>query len=106
NLRGQLHYEKKWGKHAINVLSGGEVRSLRSYDSSNRLYGFNPETLTSVNVDYKNPYPTFVTGRKSFIYSGTDMNEATDRFVSWFGNGAYTYDDRYIFSLSARRDAS
>lgn len=106
NLRGQLDLDKIWGKHQINVLAGAEVRSTVTDALAYRLYGVNENTLKNIPVDYVNSYKNFVNDGNSFIQNRDNIAKTTNRFVSLFANAAYTYNNRYVLSLSGRRDAS
>jgi TonB-linked SusC/RagA family outer membrane protein len=106
NLRGQLNFNHTWKKHEINAIAGTELRQLTSDGNSNRLYGYNPELLTFGNVDLTKTYPTFVTGENAFIPETKNLTGTSNRFLSLFTNAAYTYDRKYTFSISGRRDAS
>lgn len=106
NLRGQLNFDNTFGKHNITALLGSEVRSAHTQSHQERFYGYDPNTLTTGNVDYTKTYPSIINGGGSFVQRGQYLGDKTTRFISYFANGAYTFDDRYIFSVSARRDAS
>lgn len=106
NLRGQLNYERSWDKHALSALAGAEIRHARTTGSHSRLYGFNPDKLTTGTVDYTTPYPDFISGQPLYVPDVNGLDDRLNRFVSQFANAAYTYRDRYTLSLSARRDAS
>ncbi|QXU39724.1 SusC/RagA family TonB-linked outer membrane protein [Pedobacter sp. D749] len=106
NGRGQLDFNKYFGRHAIVALAGAELRSTVIDGETKRVYGVNESTLTSGVVDYVNPYPTIITGNTAFVPNGDGFTGSVSRFVSLFANAAYTFDDRYTLSLSARRDAS
>ncbi|HTN08704.1 SusC/RagA family TonB-linked outer membrane protein [Agriterribacter sp.] len=106
NFRGQLNYDNRWGKHAITAIAGTETRQIVNKSNGNTIYGYNNDILTYTPVDYSNVKPTFITGWGSFIPDGISINETMNRFVSFYGNAAYTYLDRYTVSGSARRDAS
>lgn len=106
NGRGQLDFNKYFGRHSIVALAGAELRSTVIDGETKRVYGVNESTLTSGVVDYVNPYPTIITGNTAFVPNGDGFTGSVSRFVSLFANAAYTFDDRYTLSLSARRDAS
>lgn len=106
NLRGQLSFEKVYGKNHLSAIAGGEARSANRKTHRERFYGFDQFNLTTGNVDYTQTYPNFIHGGKDFIANNQYLGEADTRFVSQFANAAYTFDNRYLFSLSARRDAS
>jgi len=106
NLRGQLNYSNRWGRHEVNAIVGGERRDARTNAGKNRVYGYNKDILTYGNVDYLTRYPSIVNGVTSNIEDLRSIDENDNCFVSVYTNGAYTFDDKYTISLSARRDAS
>lgn len=106
NARGQLNFNRAWDSHSFAALAGGEVRSTNITGKSNRLYGYNEDILTFGKVDYVNRYPSIINGSLAFIPDNTFVSDKLNRFVSLFGNAAYTYKGRYTLSASARQDAS
>ena len=105
NLRGQLIADKKWDKHYLSVIAGGEFSEAISNSRSERTYGFSPDILTYVDVDWVNNQPLFL-GGSAGIPDNKSINSGNTRFVSFFANGLYTYKSKYSVSGSARRDAS
>lgn len=106
NGRFQLNYDQKWGKHQVNAIGGFEVREVKSNSISGRLYGFDPNVGSSVAVNYLTDYPIYGKGATQKIPNLNDYNQTLDRLRSYYFNGAYNYDLRYILSLSARIDQS
>lgn len=108
NVRGQVDYDQYLSKHHINAVFGGEIRETSSIGSSPATtYGYNENNLTFVNVNFAERYPVL----DGLNYSGIIRNNASftnklDRVVSIYANASYSYDNRYTFSGSARRDAS
>lgn len=105
NARGQITFNKTWGKHAVSTIGGGELRQIHKTEHSNTLYGYNDDILTTANLDFVNAYPNY-SGGYSTIPNGLTLNDQLNNFLSVYGNAAYTYDERYIISGSLRRDAS
>ncbi|WP_276346244.1 TonB-dependent receptor [Daejeonella sp. JGW-45] len=105
-VRGQFTYDRNWKAHALTLLAGSEIRHAQNNANVQRVYGYNQNILTRGNVDFTNPYPHFITGSSDLIPDLSGMNETVNNFVSFYGNGAYTWQDRYTVSLSARKDAS
>ncbi|SEA52639.1 SusC/RagA family TonB-linked outer membrane protein [Pedobacter hartonius] len=107
--RGQLNYEKLIaGKHAVNAIGGIEVKDYQSKFNSFTLYGFDNETLSNKNNTI-NPtvlYPGIYGFNSSRIPLNIANASTIDRYRSYFFNGSYTYNDRYILSASARKDES
>eukprot|EP01029_Cantina_marsupialis_P012081 TRINITY_DN2669_c0_g2_i1.p1 TRINITY_DN2669_c0_g2~~TRINITY_DN2669_c0_g2_i1.p1 ORF type:complete len:1205 (+),score=138.84 TRINITY_DN2669_c0_g2_i1:1422-5036(+) len=115
-LRNQVNFDKSFGKHAVNVIAGMEInkRVTKNFQEP-RVYGYNDDQLTVGNLpngygSYTNPnlYIYSWTGYRTKIYTN-DLHEfkhLTDKYVSAYFNGAYTYNDKYTLSASARTDAS
>ena len=106
NLRSQVNWSPAWGRHAVNAIAGAEMRERQTKSTAFRFYGYNPELSTVANMDYLNYYPNYSTGSMEPIPNVMGLNRLNNRFVSLFANAAYTYNNRYTFSASARRDAS
>jgi len=105
NIRGQINFNSTWNRHSIIALSGAEISETISKSNLYRTYGYNGNILTYANVDYTQPYPTFI-GGSDFIPNPANFGKTNTRFVSFYSNGAYTYENKYTFSASIRRDAS
>lgn len=106
NLRGQLGYNQFFPRWNVSAIAGAEVRAIQNKATADGVYGYNPETLGFSNVDFVNSYPTFITGSSSFIPSRLSFTQTQNHFVSFYGNTALTFRNRYTFSASARKDAS
>lgn len=106
NGRGQLSYNQDWNKHRLTAIAGGEIRSTVTKSDNNRYYGVNDDNLTIAGIDYTRQYPNLVNGNSEFIQNGQYLGERTTRFLSFYSNVGYTYNDKYTISASARRDAS
>lgn len=106
NLRGQVEVPGRWGKHGVDVLVGFEASHTGVVNSGNRTYGYDKDILTFSQVDYLGLYRRFVEQYNSYIPQNQYFNDQTNRFVSSFLNGAYTFDSKYTVSFSGRRDAS
>lgn len=106
SLRGQFNYNQTFTKNRISALLGAETRSSNNKIEYNRFYGYNEKNLTTGSIDYTKQYPNFVTGSTGFIQRNQSLGEQNNRFVSLYANASYTYDGKYTFSGSARRDAS
>lgn len=106
SFRAQLNFDKNWSKHDIIALLGNELRTKRVTGESNRVYGYHDEILSYGLVDFKNSYPHFISGSQIYIPDKLGMRDVRTNFISTFLNASYTYDQKYIFSVSGRRDAS
>ncbi len=106
NLRAQLGFERNIRLIKMNMIAGAELRDINTKGIGSRLYGFDKNTLTYAQVDYANTYKNYITERATFIPNLDNVFERNKRFISLYSNMAYTFDEKYTISLSARRDAS
>lgn len=107
NGRFQLSYNKDFGNHSINAIAGYEMREKKTEGRIGTSYGYDPQFGTSIdNLNYNIAYPTNPAG-SSFINSPSGAVSGTvSRFLSQYFNASYSYKQRYILSLSARRDGA
>jgi TonB-linked SusC/RagA family outer membrane protein len=106
NVRGQVDFNHTWNKHNVSAIIGAEGRQVKNDLGSNTVYGYNDDLLIASNTDFLNAYPAYVTGDYSYVPNGISFSEKLNRFISYYGNAAYTYNGKYTFSASARKDAS
>ena len=108
NFRGQLNFGRTFNNlHRINAIAGMEVRDEWTNGNNAIYYGYTTNPLSySSNIDYSNRYPTIVSGAQAAIPGAAALTATDNRFVSFFSNASYTYDNRYILSGSLRRDGS
>ncbi|WP_316831937.1 SusC/RagA family TonB-linked outer membrane protein [Pedobacter aquatilis] len=104
--RAQLNFQKSIGLHSIVAITGAEARNAETTGSSNIQYGFQEDPLTYSNVDFVNIYPEILSGNYSQIPNTNLLSHTRYRFISFYGNAAYTYADKYQLSGSLRRDGS
>lgn len=107
--RIQLDFNRQFGeKNAVNAIAGAELRETKSFSNPGyRLYGYNDAVLTAQsNLDYATFYPLRPLGSATVPSPPTGMVSLTDRFLSYFFNGAYTYDAKLSLTASLRWDAS
>ncbi|MEC3879753.1 SusC/RagA family TonB-linked outer membrane protein [Parapedobacter sp. 10938] len=106
--RLQLNFDRTIDvDHHIALFVGNELSHRESETNSFQRYGYNPSILTFADVDYTGTYPIYdgLSGNSAIpTYGG--LSGTTRRYVSFFGNAAYTYRDRYTVSISGRKDAS
>ena len=106
NIRGQLNYSHSWnGVHELTAIAGAELKDYTTQARSYRLYGYNNDLQINTPVDYVTLYPTLPSG-SSVIPNNISNLGITNRYVSFFANAAYSYKQRYTFSLSMREDES
>lgn len=92
-IENTLNYDRSFGKSDLSLLAGYSAQKDRSYG----LYGKNgdmPQYIVTMpgNVDPSN------------LKASSSLSELA--VVSLFGRVLYSYDNRYLFSASIRRDGS
>ncbi|SFQ31016.1 SusC/RagA family TonB-linked outer membrane protein [Parafilimonas terrae] len=107
NLRGQINYNHNWKNHSITAIAGSEIRGSVMDGDMLSVYGYTKDPLFQGQVDYRNYYPTFISGGYQNIPNATYTSPTnTYRFASFFGNASYIFKQRYILYGSLRKDAS
>jgi TonB-linked SusC/RagA family outer membrane protein len=107
HLRLQSNYHTSFGEqHQLSTLLGAEVSAYSTRGGAQRMYGYNEEYGSDLDVDYVNNYPLYYAPDYRKIERRSGISSSYDRFVSYFANAAYTYQSRYTVSVSARKDAS
>lgn len=107
--RLQTTYARKWSKyHDLNFLGGMEIRQEENIDEGGkRLYGYIDNILTAAsNVDFNRSYTTRPNSSATIPYFTSPGTQIIDRFVSYYGNFGYSFQDRYMLSGSLRWDGS
>lgn len=106
--RGQLNFNRSFNDnmHNITAIAGVEVRKVKSESSNMTKYGFDPQSLQYVNVNLNEKFPNPVNGSKRVIGDASKFTQVEDRFLSYYGNMAYTYLEKYTATASARLDDS
>ncbi|HEY8387090.1 MAG TPA: SusC/RagA family TonB-linked outer membrane protein [Parasegetibacter sp.] len=116
-FRNQLLYETIWGdrRHQLNLLAGQEARKTYSISDINTVRGYNDMLQQGALLDYVALLAYRWTGANavrthanSSGLAGNPFTQATsdDRFTSYYGNIAYTYNGKYSINSSWRIDRS
>jgi len=110
NFRQQLSYDQTFKDvHSVTAILGTETIQNKQELHRNKLFNYDSQMLTSSMINnamllsgvsgvlgYNNMYSTELSGNY----------ENVNRFVSVYGNAAYTYDDKYSVTGSLRWDRS
>jgi TonB-linked SusC/RagA family outer membrane protein len=105
NIRGSLNFNRSVGQGVLTALAGIEARETKGDLNSHTLYGYNDAVSSFQPVDNVNFFVLNPTGYAT-IPTGLSIGGTTDRFRSYFANGAYTYQNKYTLSASGRIDQS
>lgn len=108
NARLQLDFNRSWRGHDLAAIAGVETRQIKSIGNGHAVYGFNKEILTYSNINRTDRFPLYGNLGSGFLLPVLPdyFSDITNRYLSAFTNLAYTYSEKYILSLSARKDAS
>lgn len=107
NLRGQVNYNKNFGLHEVNALVGTEIREVNRDSYSRTSYGYDDQYGTAVtNLDFTTLYPINPANSSRLPSVPGSLYKGVNRFVSHYMNSSYTFDGRYGFTFSARRDGA
>lgn len=105
SARFQFNYDQSFndGLHRVTSIGGYEIRQVRSDFNNLRQFGYDPQSLTFANIQYGERFNVSPSGSRIFN-DPTSFNEGEDRFISYYGNAAYTYDHKYTVTGSIRLD--
>lgn len=104
--RIQASFDRRFGLHGLSVFAGGEFSDQLVNSSSSRYYGYT-DMMTTQAIDLLRSFPIYDgLGGNSTIPDMASLGQSRNRFVSFYANGAYNFDNRYVVTASARRDAS
>ncbi len=91
-----LTYGKVFGeKHSVNAVAGFNLENTQQTVNGYRANGFTEDQFSAPS--FANGYPA---GTKP------SYSEATKRAVSFYLNGGYSYEDRYLLDINYRRDGA
>jgi TonB-linked SusC/RagA family outer membrane protein len=115
--RGQLNFNRTFGKHTINVLGGLEFRDTKYKGVKGLLLGYDDQLQISntafvdfgaLNTTYG---PSFYNGGfytqllyQDLISALDPISETHHRYASGYFTSTYTYDERYNVFFSFRKD--
>ncbi len=106
-VRGGFNFNRTFKDvHSISAVLGTEFSNYYVKSKSNPyLYGYNRSRLSSGKL--LSTKAMTLSGWESTIPgTSTTMTWRNNRYVSFYVNASYTYDDKYTLSASARSDAS
>ena len=107
NFRMQLNFDKQIGKHGIYGLAGYEARELKTDGNSSSLIGYDDQFGTSnMNLNYNTSYPTSPSGSSKLPGPGSSVSGFLNRYLSYYANASYNFDQKYTFNASARTDGA
>ncbi len=93
-----LQYSRHFDKHAVQAVLGYSFEEQIEDSSSLYNYDFDTDWFGVNNIG----------GGKALLSGNATMNsyKESNRYVAFFGRVMYNYDEKYIASISLRRDGS
>lgn len=105
NLRGQANVNKNWNnRHELNMVLGNEIREVFNKSSDQTQYGYDKEINAFKSVDPTVKYLDLKGNETSIGSTAGPIVEKTTRALSYYANGAYTFNSKYTISGSGRFD--
>jgi len=105
SLRGQLNSDFNiGGKHQFNAIAGAEIRETNSDNTSETRYGFNADTRTAATVNPTQIYPDIYGYGQSLGSNLSSLIAYRKRYLSYYGNASYSYQEKYFVTGSVRFD--
>lgn len=110
NFRGSLNYNQSFGQHSITGIVGAEIREISASGTERSTVGhFDEFGMADANLNVNTLYPTNPVGA-STLNSALPMNGSIlgtlSRYVSYYANIGYSYNKRYDFTISGRKDGA
>jgi hypothetical protein len=105
-----LNFDKSFGgHHNITAIVGSETKNMKLELNNQTDYNYDPNVLSYTMVN-----AATLAGATGLLLGGTfaanpDLGfdrELINRFVSFYGNVGYSYDDKYLLTGSLRWDRS
>jgi TonB-linked outer membrane protein, SusC/RagA family len=108
NLRSQLYYNQQINSnHFVSAIVGAEIREVKTISYGNTLYGYDENTgIAASNVPYGTIYSVNPIGARPLIGPDNSIKGTTNRYISYYVNGGYTFHNRYTFTISGRKDGA
>ena len=111
-MRGQVNFNRIFKeKHGVVALAGAERRLVRDRRTSVYKMGYDDNSLAYKPINPNEMSPINGTEAISGSYNWVDgswnyFTHDEDRYVSFYGNASYTYNNRYSINGSIRIDQS
>lgn len=88
----------------LTALAGTEIREAYNKGYSSTRYGYDADANTFATVNPTTPYTTMYGWTQTLGNNQSNVLEQKNRYLSYFGNAAYIYKNRYSLSGSFRFD--
>lgn len=115
-IRNQLIYDRSWNNrlHQLTLLAGQEAQNQLLVNNGSLIRGYNESLQTFAPIDYASlgGGGLFGTVMPNNIFTSVlisppfTQTEFESRYTSYYGNAAYTFNNRYTINGSWRADKS
>ena len=107
NVRLQSGYSDSLFRYGhLNLIGGAELRDIEGENTSMQLFGYDPGQQSGIPVDYTSFYPQYSNGTFAKITYNDQKTGTSERYLSYYASGTYSYLGRYVLSATVRRDES
>lgn len=93
-----LQYAGNFGKHSVQAILGYTWQERNSRESSMMNYGFDSDFFKTDNIGVGSALTNGLAEMSSY--------RERSRYIAFFGRVMYNYDEKYLASVSLRRDGS
>ena len=93
-----VQYSKAYGYHSVQAIAGYTWQQQMSWETSMENYGFETDAYSYNNI-----------GAGSALQAGLaemGTSRSSSRYIAFFGRAIYNYQEKYLASVSLRRDGS
>lgn len=98
--KAQGEWKKTFNEiHDVQVMAGTEIRKNWYDTHSSTGYGYDPKTLTTIPLVFKDL-------DQAKHYPLSSQTKTVNAFASFYANGSYTLMNRYVVGASVRSDGS
>ncbi len=108
NFRNQLDFNKTFNDlHQVTAIAGFEMRHNKTRYEFNQLYGYQDQLSSWTMID-QNLIQSFSGAIFSRPWTSSSdfasISELTNRFISFYANASYSFNDTYMVTGSIRTD--
>lgn len=104
-VRGQLNADFTIKEaHHVNIIAGAEIRETGVSNTNETRYGYNEDTGTIIAANPTTSYLTLYGYSTTIGNNLSNVGTSKKRYLSYYSNGSYAFNDKYIATGSIRFD--
>ena len=93
-----IQYSRQFGDHSVQAILGYTWQQQQNWDSGMSNYGFETDAYSYNNMGAGNALKEGMASMKT--------ERSSSRYIAFFGRAMYNYKEKYLISVSLRRDGS